>query len=78
MDGILIIPIGRGLSVRLGLHESWLKASCSSWKLVPVLANRGGPDFDYTHCLLGSVCVPWVTRVAWLHEYETWLAFHGN
>ena len=77
MDEILIIPIGRGLSVRLGLHESWLKASCSSWKLVPVLANLGGPDFDYTHCLLGSVCVcvPWVTRVAWLHEYETWLAW---
>ena len=49
-------PIGRGLSVRLGLHESWLNASCSSWKLVPALANVDGPDSDYALCAWLCVC----------------------
>ena len=56
-------PIGRGLSARLWLHESWLNASCSSWKVVPVLANVDGPDSDYALCA-------WLCGLLELHEYE--------
>ena len=58
---MLISPIwARVLCVTWVARDlAWPETSCSSWKLVPALANLGGPDFDSAalYALCARLCV---------------------